>query len=54
MFGVEFDVYEGEFMYYNKSSEVIERLEEKGCIERQVLVCVLNEELKVCDCNKVI
>lgn len=54
MFGVEFDVYEGEFIYYNKSSEVIECLEEKGCIERQVLVCVLNEELKVCDCNKVI
>lgn len=34
MLGVEFDVYEGESMYYNKSREVINRLEEKGCIER--------------------
>lgn len=34
MLGVEFDVYEGESMYYNKSTEVIDRLEEKGCIER--------------------
>lgn len=34
MLGVEFDVYEGESMYYNMSREVINRLEEKGCIER--------------------
>nr|XP_022343511.1 probable arginine--tRNA ligase, mitochondrial [Crassostrea virginica] len=32
--GVEFDVYEGESMYYNKSKEVIDCLEERGCIER--------------------
>ncbi|XP_048756810.2 probable arginine--tRNA ligase, mitochondrial isoform X2 [Ostrea edulis] len=32
--GVEFDVYEGESMYYNKSQDVIDRLAEKGCIER--------------------
>ncbi|XP_061163604.1 uncharacterized protein LOC133172672 [Saccostrea echinata] len=32
--GVEFDVYEGESMYYNKSQDVIDSLAEKGCIER--------------------